>query len=323
MNKLPFEENKKILIKREAETNKDLGCKPEERKTEEIINYGIINLNKPSGPTSHLTTDYVKKILNINKAGHSGSLDPKVTGVLPIALGRATRIVQTLLKSGKEYVGVMRLHKEVSEKEIFDNVEKFIGKIEQLPPVRSAVKRRLRERSVYYFKILEIDGKNVLFRVGVEAGTYIRKLIHDFSKELEINGHMSHLVRTRVACFSDKDWVSLHDLKDAYELYKSGDDKEIRKIINPVEKGVEHLNNIWVNDNCVDTLCHGADLNIPGIVKLNEVKKDELVAIMTLKDELVCLGICEMDYSDVLKNEKGKVVKTKKVFMGRGLYKKV
>src|SRR3989338_4367578 len=107
-NLLPFEKiSRKILVRKEAETNPDLGCNPEERKTEEIINYGIANIDKPKGPTSHQVSDFVQKILHINKSGHSGTLDPAVTGVLPVALGRATRIVQTLLTAGKEYVGIM------------------------------------------------------------------------------------------------------------------------------------------------------------------------------------------------------------------------
>src|SRR3989344_2269983 len=110
---LPFERiQRRVLVKKESETNWDYGQNPEKRSVEELINYGIINLNKFSGPTSHQISDYVQKILNIDKSGHSGTLDPNVTGVLPIALGKATRIVQTLLKSGKEYVCLMHLHKQ-------------------------------------------------------------------------------------------------------------------------------------------------------------------------------------------------------------------
>ena len=113
---MPFEKiEKKIVVRKEHETDSSLGCRPEERKTDEIINYGIINVDKPKGPTSHQVYDYVQKILNINKSGHSGTLDPAVTGVLPVALGRGTRIVQALLKAGKEYVGIMYLHKTVEE----------------------------------------------------------------------------------------------------------------------------------------------------------------------------------------------------------------
>src|SRR3989344_1273100 len=155
-DKLPFEKIKRsILIKKEFETDWNYGQDPNKRKIEELINYGIINLNKPSGPTSHQVSDYVQKILNITKSGHCGTLDPGVTGVLPIALGKATRIVQTLLNAGKEYFGLMHLHKKIEDDLIYKTAEEFVGKIKQLPPIRSAVKRQLRTREIYYLKILE------------------------------------------------------------------------------------------------------------------------------------------------------------------------
>ncbi len=175
---LPFEKIKReILVKKEAKTNPELGCAPSERKTEEIINYGVVNINKPQGPTSHQVSDYVQKILSITKAGHSGTLDPHVHGVLPIALGRATKVVQALLKSGKEYVGIMHLHRDISEEQLNQTIKKyFTGKIRQLPPIKSSVKRQERTREIYYFDILEKNEKDVLFIVGCQAGTYIRKL---------------------------------------------------------------------------------------------------------------------------------------------------
>ncbi len=177
METLPFESIKReVLIKKETGTSEEYGCIPEKRKIKQLIDYGIINLNKPPGPTSHQTSDYIKRILEIERAGHSGSLDPKVVGVLPIALNKATRITQVLLKAGKEYVGVMHLHKETPEEKINKTVQEFTGRIKQLPPIKSAVKRQLRERNIYYFKVLEMNEKDILFKVGCEAGTYIRKL---------------------------------------------------------------------------------------------------------------------------------------------------
>src|SRR3989339_313071 len=124
MNKdlLPFEKIKReILIKKEEETNPALGCYPDKRPIEKLIQYGVVNIDKPSGPTSHQVSDYVQKILNIKKSGHSGTLDPGVTGVLPIALEKATRVVQVLLISGKEYIALMHLHKKVGEQKIKEN----------------------------------------------------------------------------------------------------------------------------------------------------------------------------------------------------------
>lgn len=159
-------------------------------RVEELINYGIVNIDKPPGPTSHQVSDFVQKILKIKKSGHSGTLDPQVTGSLVVALGRATRIVEVLLKGGKTYVGIMHLHKPVKEKEIKKIIKKFFtGKIKQTPPIKSAVKREEREREIYEFKIIEIENQDVLFEVSCQAGTYIRKLcLHPKTEILSKNG---------------------------------------------------------------------------------------------------------------------------------------
>ncbi len=321
---LPFERiERKIVVRKEAETDEKYGCKPEDRKTEEIINYGIINIDKPKGPTSHQVSDFVQKILHINKSGHSGTLDPAVTGVLPIALGRGTRIVQALLTAGKEYIAIMHLHKDVEEEKLKEAIKNnFIGKIQQMPPLKSSVKRQLRTRTIYYFDILEIDGKDILFKVGTEAGTYIRKLIHDIGKKLEVGAHMAELRRTKAGPFDESTLFTLHELTDAYHfLVEDKNEKFIRKIIQPVENGANHLPKVWVFDTTVESLCHGVDLKVPGISKLNDnIPKDDNVAIMTLKNELIALGIAKMNSKEML-GEKGIAVQTEKVFMQPGVYK--
>ncbi len=324
MGKLPYEKIKReIFIRKEATTDENYGCVPEKRDTKEIINYGIVNVNKPSGPTSHQIADYVKKILGIKKAGHSGTLDPKVTGVLPIALGKATRITEILLKTGKEYVCLAHFHTSVEKDKIIESSKKLVGEIEQLPPRRCAVKRVKRKRTIYYLEILEIEGKDVLFRIGCQAGTYIRKFVHDWAGIFGTRAHMVQLIRTRVGQFTDKDWVTLHELKDAYELWKTeGNEKEIRRVILPVEKAVEHLPKVWVFDNAVDSLCHGASLSVPGVSKLNNIYEGEVVAIMSLKNELICLAKCLMNTEKILSSNKGLAFKVFKVFMKRGTYPK-
>ena len=321
---LPFERiERKILVRKEAETDEKYGGRPENRSTEEIINYGIVNVDKPKGPTSHQVSDYVQKIIHISKAGHSGTLDPAVTGVLPIALGRATKIVQALLTAGKEYVAIMHLHKNIEEEKLRETINKnFIGKIQQMPPLKSSVKRQLRTREVYYFDILEIDGKDVLFKVGTEAGTYIRKLIHDIGQNLKVGAHMAELRRTKAGPFDESTLFTLHELQDAYYFWREEkDDKFLRKVIQQVENGAEHLAKAWVFDTTVESICHGVDLKVPGISKLNDnISKDETVAIMTLKNELIALGIAKMNSNEML-GEKGIAIQTKKVFMQPGVYR--
>ncbi len=322
--RLPFEKIKReVVIRKDAETSDKYGKRPEERTTEEIIHYGIVNIDKPAGPTSHQTTAYARDILNLRKAGHSGTLDPQVTGVLPIGLERATKVMHLLLTAGKEYIALMHIHDDLDEDLIREGLASFVGEITQLPPVKSAVKRVYRKRKVYYIEIIEIDGRDVLFKVGVQAGTYIRKLIHDFGVKMRVGAHMAKLRRTKAGPFNEKTIFTLNDLRDAYYYYKEeGNDSFLRRIIQPVERAVEHLPKVWILDSAVDSICHGANLKVPGIAKLNkDIKEGDTTAIMTLKNELVAYGHANMNSETMLK-DKGLAVVTHKVFMQPGTYPK-
>lgn len=325
MNRLPFEKVKReVLVKREAETNPAHGCDPNKRKIQELIQFGIVNLNKPKGPTSHMCSDHLKKMLHIDKAGHGGSLDPAVTGVLPVAVGRATKVVEALLTAGKEYVCIMHLHSDVTREQLDKVITSFTGKIIQLPPVKSAVVRREREREIYYFDIIEFEGRSVLFRIGCQAGTYIRKICHDIGRSLKTGAHMAELIRTKAGPFTDEDWVSFQDLEDAYAFWKDEEnEKFLRYCIKPIECAIRHLPKVWVQDSAVDTICHGANLNVPGIVKFESgIDKEFIVAILSLKGELVAFGTAVMSSEQIMKEEKGLAVKASKVFMLPGTYPK-
>jgi H/ACA ribonucleoprotein complex subunit 4 len=319
---LPFEKiEREIFVRKEAETSAKYSVYP--FSTLELLNYGIVNIDKPKGPTSHQVSAYIQKILGLKKAGHSGTLDPNVTGVLPVALGRATRIVQTLLNAGKEYVAVMHLHKEISEDEIRKVCSLFVGKIKQLPPIKSAIKRQWRFRKVYYIDIMEVDGKDVLMKIGCQAGTYIRKLIHDIGAKVG-GAHMAELRRTKAGPFNEETLVSLQDLSDAFYYYTKGNDKYLRKLVKPIEYGVHHLAKIWVLDSTAESLCHGVNLKVPGIAKAeSEIQVDDPVAVMTLKNELIAVGRSKMVSKDLIKAEKGVAVSVDKVFMEPGTYPKI
>jgi len=295
----------------------EFGKSPKKRTTEELVNYGIVNIDKPKGPTSHQTSDFVKKILKIKKAGHSGTLDPQVTGVQPIGLGRATRITQFLLTAPKEYVCLMHLHQEVEEDQLKETVQKFIGKIKQLPPIKSAVKRVERVREIYEFEIIEIKKQDVLFRVKCQAGTYVRKICHDLGQELKVGAHMAELRRTQAGPFTEKDnLVTLNDLENAFHFYKEeGNDKFLRYCIQPIENAIKHVSKCWILDSTITSLSHGRDLAIPGISKLENFRKNEIVAILTLKGELVAIGEALMSAVEINTKSKGLAVKVKKVFM--------
>ncbi len=309
-----------MLVKKEAITDPSKGKKPEDRTTEELLNKGILIIDKPPGPTSHQTVDYLKRILGIKKAGHTGTLDPGVTGVLPIALNKATRITHSLLTAGKEYVCLMHLHKDVGE-EIDQVFDKFRGEISQLPPKKSAVKRRLRKRNIYSFEVLDREGQDILVRVGCEAGTYIRKLVHDIGVEAGTGAHMSELRRTRAGPFKEEQALTLHEASDLFHFYKEKKSDELRKYLIPIEEGVSHLKKMIIHDSAVSSLCQGAYLKVPGILQLDEdIKKDDLVSVFTLKGELVLTGNALMNSQEIMNNEKGTAVKTSQVFMETGIY---
>jgi len=322
---LPSERKRETLIKSEDKTDDKYGQKPQDRPIEEYIRKGAINLDKPAGPTSHEITSWVKKILNLKKAGHSGTLDPNVTGLLPIMLEDSTKAVDGLLTAGKEYVCLMKLHKAMPENTIKAVLKDFTGDIFQKPSIKSAVKRETRVRTIYYNELLEIDDNNVLFRVGCEAGTYIRKLCHDMGIAMGTGAHMQELRRTKSGPFREDDnLITLQDLQDAYVEWKeNGNESPLRKVIRPMEFGLTHLPKIVIRDNAVDAICHGAGLAAPGVLSLESgIEKGDVVAIYTLKDEGVALGYAQMKSLDIMRAATGIVVSTDRVFMAEGTYPK-
>lgn len=248
-----------------------------------------------------------------------------MTGVLPIALEDATKTLQVVLAGGKEYVGVMKLHGDVNCERIVEVFNEFVGEIYQRPPVRASVKRRLRKRSVYYSKVLEVEGRDVLFKFGCQSGTYIRKIVHDIGEVLGCGAHMAELRRIRAGPYTeDGNIVKLQDLADAYATWKeSGGEESLRRLILPVETSIELIPKVYVKDSAVDAICHGAHVAIPGIVKLSSnIKQGELVAILTLKGELVALGKAKMTTGEILEKDYGLAIKTERVIMPPQTYPK-
>jgi H/ACA ribonucleoprotein complex subunit 4 len=321
-NLLPSDKKRKRLIKVHSKTNPNYGKHPKERGVKELLNNGLIVLDKPGGPTSHQVDSWIKGILENEKIGHGGTLDPNATGVLPIAIGDATKALQALLPAGKEYVGLMKLHKNVDKKKILEVCKSFVGEISQIPPLRSAVKRVRRKRQIYYLEILQIKDREILLRVGCESGTYIRTLCVDIGKKLKSGAHLAELRRTRVGNLKEENSVLLQDVKDAYAFWKEeNDEKVIRSMISPMEKVLDSLPKIIVRDSAVDALCHGANLAIPGVVELDsDIKKGDTVAILTLKDEGVALAKSLMSTEEMIQKDKGVCTDLERVMMKKGTY---
>lgn len=304
-------------------TDPKYGKPPQSRTIEELLNLGIINLDKPANPTSHEVTAWVKQILRIKKAGHGGTLDPSVTGSLPIALGKATRALRLLLHAGKEYICLMKIHAPVSYEQLSLVLDNFKEKIYQTPPLRSNVKRQLRVRTIYELELLEFnDNQLALFRISCEAGTYIRKLCYDIGLILGTGAHMQELRRTRTGPFDAKTCITLQNLQDAWYYYKTeGNEEFIRKIIKPIEVITDNIPKLIIRDSAIDAVCHGATLTLPGVIKTSsDIKKNSLVAIMTLKEELVAIGKSLLTTKEILEEKNGLCVEPKAVFMEKNTY---
>lgn len=321
---MPADRPRELLVRTSETTDPEFGFSSlDNLPIEYLLNNGVIALDKPAGPTSHEVATWVRRILEVDKVGHGGTLDPGVTGILPTGVGNATKAMQALLPAGKEYVCVLELHHSVPEEEIIHVIKEFVGKLYQKPPLRSSVKRVLRVREIYYNNILEIKGRIVLFRVGCQAGTYIRKLCFDIGEALAVGGHMRELRRTRVGTFrEDEHMCSLSDLKDAFVFWKDdGDESELRRYLQPIEFGLGHLPYIVVRDSAVDALCHGADLAASGVVSLtSEMKGGDLLVIKTLKGEAVAIAKATEISERIAKLNSGIVAKTERVLMERGRY---
>jgi tRNA pseudouridine synthase B (EC 4.2.1.70) len=313
---------KSEYLVRYEEEESEYGVYPWKRPIRSHIEYGVINLDKPPGPTSHEVTAWVKRMLNVSKAGHAGTLDPGVSGVLPIALEKATRIIGIVTHTYKEYITLMQLHGKVEYDRLLKVISMFVGEIYQKPPLRSSVKRAVRKRKIHDIEVLEVDGRKILMRVRTDPGTYIRKLCHDIGLILGVGAHMRELRRIAAGSFKEDDTlVTLHKLSEAIYLFKNGDENLLRKVILPVEYMVSHLPKVIVRNSAVGSIAHGAMLAVPGIAMVDRsVKRGSLVAVLTVKGELVAVGIAEMSGEEMIFRDKGVAVRIKRVIMPPGVY---
>ena len=309
----------------ESVTDDRYGYYPYERPIHILFDYGLILIDKPSGPTSHEVASWVKRILNIDKSGHSGTLDPGATGLLPMGLGEGTKALSILLLGPKEYYSIARIHSNFDQKILEKVLLEFHGDIYQRPPQRSSVKRMTRIRRIHEIENVEEDEKLILLRILCQAGTYIRKLIYDIGEIMGAGATMVELRRTRVSHFFERDGlIKLHDLYNAFYLYKKKNDEEnLRNVIKPIETCFKEIPTVIIRDTAVDALCHGAQLAIPGISEISpSIQKDDLVAIYTLKGEIVGLAQSLMNINEIVSNKNGIAFTMKRLIMKPNTYPK-
>ncbi|KAF2861888.1 putative rRNA pseudouridine synthase [Piedraia hortae CBS 480.64] len=317
----------KLLVRTSHFTPIPAGCTPFRRDLRSYLASGVINLDKPSNPSSHEVVAWTKRILRVDRTGHSGTLDPKVTGCLIVCIDRATRLVKSQQGAGKEYVCVLRLHGKLpgGEAQLARALETLTGALFQRPPLISAVKRQLRIRTIHESKLLEFDNDRQLavFWVSCEAGTYIRTLCVHLGLLLGVGGHMQELRRVRSGAMDEKHgMVTLHDVLDAQWLYDNQrDESYLRAMVQPLESLLTMYKRIVVKDSAVNAVCYGAKLMIPGLLRYEEgIDVHEEVVLITTKGEAIALAIAQMSTVELSSCDHGVVAKVKRCIMERDLY---
>ena len=262
---------------------------PGERSVDELLSFGVVNLDKPPGPSAHQVAAWVRDMAGVDRAAHAGTLDPKVTGCLPMLLGDATRMAQVFDDSDKEYVAVLQLHGPAPAD--FEAVlAEFEGDIYQKPPKKSAVVRRLRSREIFDLEVLELEERRALVRIRCESGTYIRKLCHDVGLALGTGAHMGHLRRAGTDPFDDTDLSTLEDLSDALAWADEGDTEPLHEVVRPAEDALVELPSATIADSAAREVAEGAPVYAPGLIDVDDVSQGTLVACYTPAGAAVCLG---------------------------------
>jgi len=311
------------------------GSSPLGRPLAQHLSYGVINVDKPVNPSSHEVVSWIKRILRVEKTGHSGTLDPKVSGCLIVCLDRATRLAKAQQSAGKEYVAIVRLHSKGDGEDgaLTDLQAKLaravettlVGALFQRPPLISAVKRQLRIRTIYDSKLLDFDEQRNLgvFWISCQAGTYVRTLCVHLGLVLGTGGHMQELRRVRSGIMGEQEhMVTMHDILDAQHMYDTTKDETyLRRVVLPLEVLLTNFKRIVVKDSAVNAICYGAKFMIPGLLRFaDNIELNDEVVLMTTKGEAIAVAIAQMTTAVMATVDHGTVAKIKRVIMERDVY---
>lgn len=282
-----------------------LGKYPGKRDKKDLLKKGLVLIDKPKNIKSLEVLEKIKEKLKVKKAAHIGTLDPNVTGLLPILLNKGCKALELMQKSKKTYIGTLHLHKKVGNNRLKKCINEFTGPIIQKPPKKSSVKRKKRKRTIYEMKIENINKRDVKLKINCESGTYIRKLFSDMGKFLGVGAQMTDLRRLKVGEMNVKDAQKINvDLK-----------------ILPVEYILNSCKNIIVKNSAVNSLTNGAPLFVQGIAKIQKnIKKDDKVALITARGELIATAKAKANAKKMYKKKKGKAAQLINVIMEKNKY---
>ena len=335
----------KLNVRTNHYTPLPFGSSPLKRDLANYVRSGFINVDKPANPSSHEVVAWIKRILRVEKTGHSGTLDPKVTGCLIVCIEKATRLVKSQQSAGKEYVCIYRLHgkpsamfkvglqsmfglilsESVEKKRVAQELERLKGALFQRPPLISAVKRQLRVRTCYESKLIEHDQERNMgiFWVSVEAGSYIRTMCVHLGLLLGVGGQMQELRRVRSGIQSEKEgMVTMHDILDAQWLYDNHKDETyLRRVIRPLEALLTNHKRIIMKDSAVNAVCYGAKIMLPGVLRYDDgIEMGQEIVVCTTKGEAICIALAQMTTATMASCDHGIVAKIKRVIMERDTY---
>jgi tRNA U55 pseudouridine synthase TruB len=196
----------------------------------------------------------------------------------------------------------MHFHEDIERKKVEKAIkESFLGKIKQLPPLKSRVKRQEREREIKKFEILEQEGRDFLFVVRCEAGTYIRKLVHDLGEKIGVNAHMAELRRTHASLFDEKDSVNLYKFAEAVAEYKKGNPEKLNSMLIPIEIITKVMPRVNIKEEFIEKVLHGSPIFSEMVGSNETFNKKDCFALMR-GEKLVGVAEAEVSSTDIKKS---------------------
>ncbi|MCI4349791.1 MAG: RNA-guided pseudouridylation complex pseudouridine synthase subunit Cbf5 [Thermoplasmata archaeon] len=278
-------------------------------------------VDKPRGPSSHQVTAWARDLLGVPSAGHAGTLDPNVSGLLWVGVGPALKLLPLLLEFPKRYVGLVRFHGVASPGDVDRILAEFRGPIYQTPPVRSAVRRERRIRTIHRLEKLEAHGPELLLDIVGDSGTYVRTLAVDLGEALGVDGHLEELRRTGLGPFTEERAVTLARLADAVHEARGGDAGPLLALLRPIDEVWREFPIIVVKDSAARSIAHGADLAAGGIVSMaRPFAKGRGVVLVTRSGELLALGHALFDRDEIARHKHGWVIDAERVFLDPGSF---
>ncbi len=312
------------VVDESAKTNQAFGCLPNDRQLEDLLECGVILIDKPPGPSSHQLAAWARSMLGINRIGHGGTLDPFATGLLTLLCGRSTKITGELLKKPKSYVAVIRFKHPIGGDELIGLVSEMQGEIFNVPPKESAVKVQVRTREVTRSELIQTEegGRVHLLSIDCEAGTYIRTLIRDLGLLSNNECELLELHRSRSGSLTDQMACTMQQLADAVFLWKEHDDhRALSRLLSPVESILDDIPTVIIKDGAVAALSHGAPLARPGIVSAPKgLPSGSVVLLSSLKGEAVAIAELSIESDRIPEMKAGQVATPRTVIMQPGAY---